>query len=156
MSGRGFSSGGIASGQGAKPWFGFDIPARLAWIQAAHLEALVDIQTRAIDAGIAAFSISQAQLFSTIANRPLSPNWLQFREENAAALAQLATSWFHQVATAQGAMLAAIAQALLEQHLQAGGQRPPRASVLAERRQRSVVIKFPDRRRTTGYASGQR
>lgn len=156
MKGRGIQPGEIASRRGANPWLGFEFGARMFSAYAAHLESLLAIQSKAIDAGISAFAIKQAELSSAIANRPLGASWVQLRDENAATWAKLITSCFHQMAKAQAAMLEAVGQSLSDQCLAAGRQPAPWASVGRERRQRSVVIQFPERRRTAGYGSEQR
>lgn len=156
MKGREIPPGDLASRRGGIEWPGFDIGAKLLSAYAAHLDALLDIQARTIGTGITAFRTHQAELFSAIANRPLVPSWLQFREESAATWAGLATSWFYQMAKAQAMMLEAVGQALSDQYRPPHWPPPVWAGIAQERRQRSAVIKFPDRRRTTGYASGQR
>jgi hypothetical protein len=148
VKGRGFPPGDLASRRSRAQWFGFDIGAKLLAAYAAHLKSLMEIQSKAIDAGISAFAIKQAELSSAIAARPLNASWIQLRDENAAAWAQLVTSWFHLMAQAQAAMLEAVGQTLSEQYLAASRQAPPWVRVGMERRQHSVVIRFPERRRT--------
>jgi hypothetical protein len=142
--------GDDASRGGGSPWFGVEVAARLVAIAAVEMERLLEIQSRSLGASVAAFWMRQAELTSTIASRPLGSGWAQLREENTAQGSQLITSWFHGIAQAQAALLDGLGQAVAEQYAAACRRPPLWADLGLDRRQSSVVIQFPDRRRTTG------
>lgn len=150
MNGRGTPPVDIGSRRRGVPWPGLDFAAKLAAISATESERLLEMHARFVGASVCDFWIRQAEVCSTIANRPLGPGWGRLREANTANWARLISSWFHVIAQAQAALLEGAGQALAEQYSAVSRRQPFWAGAGRERRQRSVVIKFPDRRRTTG------
>jgi hypothetical protein len=148
MKGQGNPPSEIGSRRRGVAWFPFGIAARLATVSASHFERLIEIQTNALRIGVSALSIQQAELSSALASRPTAAGWAQLEEENAVKGAQLIASWFHLIAQAQAAALEGVGQVFSEQYLALRRSYPLGGGLGLERRQRSVVIKFPDRRQT--------
>lgn len=139
----------IASRRRGVAWFPFGIAARLAAVSSSHFESLLELQTSALRIGVSALSIQQAELARALANRPPAAGWAQLEAENTVKGAQWIASWFHLIAQAQAAALEGVGQVLSAQYVALRRSYPLGRGVGFERRQRSVVIQFPDRRGTT-------